>query len=57
MACGSCCADMDFIQYGVKDHFCCMENLTEVLKEFGLSRGDIPTSFNIFIFMNAPIDF
>lgn len=34
-----------------------MENLTEVLKEFGLSRGDIPTSFNIFIFMNAPIDF
>jgi len=53
MACGSCCAEIDLVRYGVRDHFGCMENLTEVLKPFGISRGDIPMSFNIF--MNAPI--
>ena len=54
MACGSCCAEIDFVRYGAKDHFGCMENLTEVLMDFGISRGDIPMSFNIF--MNAPIE-
>jgi urea carboxylase-associated protein 1 len=54
MACGSCCAEIDLVRYGVKDHFGCMENLTEVLREFGIPRRDIPMSFNIF--MNAPIE-
>lgn len=51
---GECCAEIDLIRYGVKDHFGCMENLAEALKPFGISRSDIPMSFNIF--MNAPIE-
>ncbi len=54
LLCGSCCAEIDFVQYGMEEHFGCMENLAEVLKEYGVSRGDIPMSFNIF--MNAPIE-
>ena len=54
LICGACCAESDYVRYGVKDHFGCTENFTEALKPYNISRGDIPMSFNIF--MNAPVE-
>jgi uncharacterized protein YcgI (DUF1989 family) len=54
MLAGSCNAEIDKIRYGVDDHRGCVENFVEAISPWGLSRTDIPMSFNVF--MNCPVE-
>ena len=50
-----CSAEMFRIIYGhTEPHRGCFGNLSEALKEYGISPDNIPTCFNIF--MNVPVD-
>ena len=50
-----CSAEMFKIIYGhTEPHRGCFGNLCEALKEYGITRDNIPTCFNIF--MNVPVD-
>lgn len=50
---GSCNAEIDKVRYGVDGHRGCVENFVEALAPWGVTRADIPMSFNIF--MNCPV--
>lgn len=50
---GSCNAEIDKVRYGVDDHHGCVENFVAALVPYGLTRKDVPMSFNIF--MNCPV--
>ncbi|OBS10217.1 DUF1989 domain-containing protein [Acidihalobacter prosperus] len=50
---GSCNAEIDKVRYGVDGHHGCVENFVEALSPWGLTRADIPMSFNVF--MNCPV--
>jgi uncharacterized protein YcgI (DUF1989 family) len=54
MLAGSCNAEIDKVRYGVDDHRGCVENFAEAIAPWGLSRADIPMSFNVF--MNCPVE-
>lgn len=51
---GSCNAEIDKVRYGVDDHRGCVENFLEAIAPWGLRRGDVPMSFNVF--MNCPVE-
>lgn len=50
---GSCNAEIDKVRYGVDEHRGCVENFVAALEPYGLTRKDIPMSFNLF--MNCPV--
>lgn len=50
---GSCNAEIDRVRYGVEDHRGCVENFCQALLPWGITRPDIPMSFNMF--MNCPV--
>jgi urea carboxylase-associated protein 1 len=50
---GSCNAEIDKVRYGVDEHRGCVENFVAALAPYGLSRKDVPMSFNLF--MNCPV--
>lgn len=54
MLAGSCNAEIDKVRYGVDEHRGCVENFVEAVAPWGLSRTDIPMSFNVF--MNCPVE-
>jgi urea carboxylase-associated protein 1 len=53
MLAGSCNAEIDKVRYGVDEHRGCVENFVEAIAAWGLSRADVPMSFNVF--MNCPV--
>ncbi len=53
MLAGSCNAEIDKVRYGVDGHRGCVENFVETIAPWGLTRADVPMSFNVF--MNCPV--
>lgn len=51
---GSCNAEIDKVRYGVEAHYGCVENFLAALAPYGIKRGDIPMSLNLF--MNCPVE-
>lgn len=51
---GSCNAEIDKVRYGVDDHRGCVENFVAGIAPYGLTRKDVPMSFNLF--MNCPVE-
>lgn len=51
---GSCNAEIDKVRYGVDAHYGCVENFLAALAPYGIKRGDIPMSLNLF--MNCPVE-
>jgi uncharacterized protein YcgI (DUF1989 family) len=54
MLAGSCNAHIDKVRYGVDDHRGCVENFVAAIAPWGLTRADVPMSFNVF--MNCPVE-
>lgn len=50
---GSCNAEIDKVRYGADDHRGCVENFCEALAPWGITRPQVPMSFNLF--MNCPV--
>lgn len=50
---GSCNAEIDKVRYGVDGHHGCVENFVAAIEPYGLTRQDVPMSFNLF--MNCPV--
>lgn len=51
---GSCNAEIDKVRYGIDAHYGCVENFLAALAPYGIKRGDIPMSLNLF--MNCPVE-
>lgn len=50
---GSCNAEIDRVRYGVEGHQGCVEHFVAAISPWGLTRADVPMSFNVF--MNCPV--
>jgi uncharacterized protein YcgI (DUF1989 family) len=50
---GSCNAQIDKVRYGADDHQGCVENFCKALSPWGITRPEVPMSFNLF--MNCPV--
>jgi uncharacterized protein YcgI (DUF1989 family) len=53
---GACTTEMYEIQYGLRNHRNCSDNLTQGLRDVGLDISLLPTPFNVFMNVEVRID-